>query len=363
MTESRRRFALAAVAIALCVADAGGDAVAAERLVELRAGERVHRGRVVAKGSDYILLEDRAGRFDWVETPAVTAFRKTSAFRPYSGVEFKDRLLREFGRDREVSASRHFVVVGPPGRTREYVRVLDAVYGSFTRFFRVRGVRLEEPGRSLPMIVFPDRRGFDAYARRDTGSTGPTLSGYYYPPTNRVALFEQRGRDGKIDADRTRDTLIHEAVHQLGFNTGLHNRLGINPKWVVEGIAMIFESPGVRTRQPSARPSSRVNIERLYKFKADRGSRPEGYHLALVGDDRPFEADALRAYAEAWALNFYLLEKRSVAYARYIQKVSGRTEPSYPAGERVADFLAAFGKNTARFAADYLKFIDGLEPR
>src|SRR5262245_20690259 len=33
-----------------------------------------------------------------------------------------------------------------------------------------------------------------------------------------------------------KDTMIHEATHQVAFNTGLHSRLGCNPKWVVEGL-------------------------------------------------------------------------------------------------------------------------------
>ncbi|MEM7812477.1 MAG: DUF1570 domain-containing protein [Planctomycetota bacterium] len=349
--------AVAAASIVLTAATAAGG----DRLVELRTGGQVHEGRVLSKGRDYILLEDRAGGFDWVPTPAVTAYRKVSSYRPYTRIEFKDALVREFGREREVTASRHFVVCGPAGRTKAYIRLLDEVYASFERFFRIRGVRLHAPERAMPMVVFPTRAEFDEYSVGDTGSTSPTLMGYYLPLTNRVALYEQPDRRGGVDETRTRDTLIHEAVHQLGFNTGLHARLGENPKWVVEGLAMIFESPGVRTRQPSARAGDRVNFERLARFDTTASRRP-GAHLDLVrGDDR-FNTHTLDAYAEAWGLNFYLLEKKSVAYARYIQKVATRdTAIKYTADAREKDFTDAFGRDTKRFEADYLKFIDRLK--
>ena len=38
-------------------------------------------------------------------------------------------------------------------------------------------------------------------------------------------------------------TIVHEATHQIAFNSGLHQRLSDCPKWFSEGIAMYCETP------------------------------------------------------------------------------------------------------------------------
>ena len=44
-------------------------------------------------------------------------------------------------------------------------------------------------------------------------------------------------------AERTVATIVHEATHQLAYNTGLQTRYAGNPMWVSEGIAVYFETP------------------------------------------------------------------------------------------------------------------------
>ena len=38
-------------------------------------------------------------------------------------------------------------------------------------------------------------------------------------------------------------TIVHEATHQIAFNSGLHVRFADNPLWLTEGMAMYFEGP------------------------------------------------------------------------------------------------------------------------
>src|SRR5436190_8860041 len=64
-----------------------------------------------------------------------------------------------------------------------------------------------------------------------------------------------------------KDTMIHEATHQVAFNTGLHSRIGENPRWVVEGLATVFEAPGVRNSGGGNGPArTRINHERFMTF-------------------------------------------------------------------------------------------------
>src|SRR5690349_23883131 len=83
--------------------------------------------------------------------------------------------------------------------------------------------------------------------------------GYYSARTNRVALYDLSADEtaGPLGDAASRDevtrrlskfpssvaTVVHEAVHQLAFNTGLQVRYADNPMWVSEGLAMYFETP------------------------------------------------------------------------------------------------------------------------
>ena len=60
--------------------------------------------------------------------------------------------------------------------------------------------------------------------------------------------------------------MVHEATHQLGYNLGLHNRTGSNPKWIVEGLATVFETPGMETHASDRSAMKRVNAGWLRAF-------------------------------------------------------------------------------------------------
>src|SRR4029077_20859924 len=90
---------------------------------------------------------------------------------------------------------------------------------------------------------------------------------------------------GTVEAT-LKDTMIHEATHQAAFNTGLHSRIGESPKWVVEGLATVYEAPGIRN-SGSANVKSRINRERFLWFSDYSKSRRKAKSLEsfLTGDD------------------------------------------------------------------------------
>ncbi len=93
----------------------------------------------------------------------------------------------------------------------------------------------------------------------------PNLMGYYFPKTNRCVLFEVGGGGtASTDWSETERTIVHEAVHQLAFNTGVHERLADNPQWIVEGLATMFEERAVfDSRSASRSLVSRVNTQQM----------------------------------------------------------------------------------------------------
>jgi hypothetical protein len=361
-----------------------------EVVVELRTPKAVHRGRVVAHNKSQCVLVDETGRMTEIPLAEVTSFRKLEEpFRPLSLAAMRDVLAREFGKAYEVRAAGRYLVVAAPGRAKAYAEVLDGVYRSFFRYFSVRGFSIPEPKFPLVAVVFADRKSFMDNCRQDgvPGTLG--LAGYYLTTNNRVALFDRKGTFGtslnasgnatpvaaskaalrrawhaRVQGDLYH-TLVHEATHQIAYNTGLHSRVGWDPDWVVEGLATVFEADGIRDRI-KARGSNamqRINRERFVYFKQLVAGRRRPQRLAaFLSSDAMYRAAPLDAYAQGWALTFFLIETRPQQYARYLKKVAARESlQDYTAEERLADFQSVFGKDVERLDAEFLRYFDRLE--
>ena len=331
--------------------------------IELQTKDKTFRGKLMADTPDRVWLMDRDGYLNIVPLDDVRKHRLVSRqFRKYSAAELRDRLRREFSPRLEVVASQHYLVCASKNRSRQYADLFEKVYRTFYSYFAVRGFRLTEPAFPLVAIVLPDQRQFAAYSRHDGVRASPGLLGYYLRTSNRVALFQKSaGASARISAGLT-DTIVHEGTHQVAFNTGLHNRIGANPKWVVEGLATVFESPGIRNRSQSRSVGSRVNASRFKRFQHFAAKRHrKGSLTKLVSSDAAFRSNVLDAYAQSWALSFYLIETRPRQYAQFLKTIAERdpTKP-YSSAERLADFKKVFGSNLKMFEVAFLRYITRL---
>jgi hypothetical protein len=249
--------------------------------------------------------------------------------------------------------------------------------------------------------VFPDFESFARYASAERLDVPRTLRGYYMPSSNRVALYESpesQAQQSRLPSLRgltigqsspfaetglsvageeffasqqqawgafqgsLKDTMIHEATHQVAFNTGLHSRIGENPRWVVEGLATVFEAPGVRNSGGSGPAITRINHERFIGFGDFSKSRLKPKSLeTFLSSDEMFKTSVFDAYAEGWALSFFLIETRPRAYAQYLRTIAAR-DPlrAYPAADRVADFKNAISKDLPLLEAEFLRFIAAI---
>jgi hypothetical protein len=139
--------------------------------------------------------------------------------------------------------------------------------------------------------------------------------------------------------------------------------MGDGPRWVSEGLAMLFEEDSRRDDSGTRDPSERVHRARYVWYMNYRQARRPKYALEdFLRSDGSFEQAGLDAYSEAWALSFYLIETRRADYSRYLQLVA-RRDPlvPYSAEERLADFRECFGQDMAHFEGQYLLFIDRLK--
>lgn len=347
------------LAVAL-VAGARASAKEPDALLEVSVGPERWQGRIAAHDDTHCWMFQRDGRLTRFLTDDVTDFREIeSRFRPFSTLELRDRLQSEFGREFEVRTTQRYLVVARRTRAEPYVRLFDQIYREFHLYFTARGFRVAEPEFPLIAIVLPDADSFQAHCLAEGTRPRPGLVGFYLPKSNRVALYDRTGTGGSPDAVDA--TIIHEATHQVAFNTGIHSRIGPAPQWLVEGLATLFEAEGIR--RPGARDAvaSRLNPERWAYFRDQLRGSPAQNLADFVQSDALFQSATLDAYSTAWALSFYLAESRPAELSRYVRRVSSRNPlTAYPAEERLGDFRAEFGADLERLETGMRGFYERL---
>ncbi len=359
------RYGLA-VAAWTCLLAAGLAGAAERRTFELDASGQRRQGMPLARTARGIEMLGRDGRV-WSVTGAEVAQLKPVAdgFQGYPTAVMKRRLQDELGSSFHIESTAHYLVALPGGVRSNWAERFEELYRSFALYFSIRGFELKQPEFQLVAIVWPDQASFLRAAAAEGGSVSPNVLGYYSPVTNRIMLYDARTRGANTAAAELRetaDTIIHEATHQTAFNTGLHQRFGQAPRWVVEGLGMMFEARGVWNSRAYGRREDRINRSRLEYFRQHCAKEHQAATLqAMVSGDRIFATDPLAAYAEAWALSFYLVENQPRQYCQYLALTAARPAfQPYTQAQRVADFNSVFGENFRQLEARMLRFIADL---
>lgn len=368
LTIRRRRggapWRLGAAALAMLAATSPKTVTAAppEFMVELRLDGRSIEGMPLSADARRVRLLARDGRLWEFPPEKARDYRQTaSAFQSYSISEFRAALLRELGEGFEVSGAGNYLVAHPRGRRDQWAPRFEELYRSFVHYFGVRGMRIAPPRFPLIAIVCRGRDEFQRYSARRYGDSSGVM-GYYSIETNRIVLYDMGGKADSPDWRLNAQVVIHEATHQTAFNTGVHNRFAPPPLWVAEGLATMFETPGVYDARRHPRLEDRVHAERLAAFRrlARPGHRPERLR-AMIAADEVFRTQPEATYAEAWALSFLLVETRPRQYVEYLARTAAR-EPfvAVSASDRLGDFVEMFGDDWAMLEARLLRFVDEL---
>ena len=331
-------------------------------MMQLELNGRLIEGQPLTWSPDRVVLLGRDG-YLWTFAPAEARnYRRTSDyFRSLSQADLRGQLLREFGREFEVSGTGHYLVVHPSGQRDEWAPRFESFYRAFIHYFSARGARPDAVRVPLVAVVFSRRADFLRYAAQNKAQLLPGSIGYYCPTSNRVLLYDVTSEAPGVDWYVNAETVIHEAAHQCAFNTGLHSRYAMPPRWVAEGLGTMFESRGLWDSARSGSRADRVQRERLAAFRQYvAAGRPAGSLAEFVGSDRAFQRDADAAYAEAWALTFFLAETQPRQYLEYLKATANDSDESQTSVHRLRAFQRIFGQNLAVFEAQYLRFIEKL---
>jgi hypothetical protein len=332
--------------------------------IELQLDEQRLSGKPLNWSSSRVFLLAQDGvLWDFPPSQARDYRKIDSSFKPYSQGELRARLLREFGDGFDVSGTGHYLVVHPAGQRDTWAPRFEELYRSFAHYFAVRGWQPQQPEFPLVAVVFPREEDFVRHARGDKGQLMPGTLGYYSADTNRILLYDVTAGNGESPNWHVNaDTIIHEATHQTAFNVGVHNRFAMPPRWVAEGLATMFEAPGVWNSRRYRTLEDRINRNRLASFRSFATSRRrEGQLADFIASDNRFRTDSEGAYAEAWALTFFLMEKFPREYIDYLRRTASRPAFTvYQPDRRLSDFVEVFGDNFPLLESHYLRFVTRL---
>jgi hypothetical protein len=255
--------------------------------------------------------------------------------------------------------------------------LFERLHGAFVNFWSRKGLPLQKPEFPLAAIVFGDRASYIRHAQAEVGEGARSIIGYYSLKTNRMTMYDLseattpgrgRGRVGAGEINRILSqpgaawnvaTIVHEATHQIAFNCGMHARFSACPRWATEGIAMYFETPDLSSAK-GWRSIGAINGERLLKFRSSQDTRPAGWLEGLITSDKPFQGDrdAADAYAEAWALTYFLLRQYPKQYTAYLQGLAAK-KPLIEddAATRLGEFKRAFGDDTEKLGREVVRYM------
>ncbi len=345
-------------------------------------------GRILVEAQDGgILLEDRAGVL-WNVTPEQLSNREETndEYTRMSAEELAAQLRDELGTSVKIITTEHYVIatLGSPLYAEWCGVLFERLLKAFLGYWHSAELELDAPTSPLPVIIYQDRASFAKVAVVDAGAAFAEANGYYSMKTNRVVLFDPIG-DRQTSTNRKRpirtrgdlhrfmaadptpvSTVVHEATHQIAFNSGMHTRYADNPVWLTEGMAMFFEVPDLRS-SPGWRTIGRVNRPRLKRFRESlRSERLPDSLTSLTADDtryrNPEASEA--AYAEAWVFTHYLIKTHRPQYLRYLNLCSEHTQLSWKSDEeRLHEFEKAFGVPPSEFEDEMLRYASKLSRR
>ena len=349
----------AAVAAALLIGGSPSPGRSAEFMFRARVDGQMVEGKPLAWTAEQMLLLGRDGQLHDFNPKLAKEAQKTSPrFFGYTASEMKSGLQQEFGKQFDVSTTRHYLVVHPAGERDQWANRFEELYKRFTHYFRVRGFSPTEPLYPMVAIVFRNQDEYFRHGAKGGTPMRPGTLGHYDPASNRVFLFDATA-SSTVDWSQNADTIIHEATHQTAHNVGIHQRFTEAPRWLVEGLATMFEARGVWDAHSDQSQADRINRGRLTDFQDYVATRRKPGALAqLITTDNTFRTDVIAAYAEAWALSFYLCETDPRLYGAYLAKTAARPPLSdYPAAERMADFQSVYGNEMKMFETKFLRYM------
>lgn len=282
-------------------------------------------GRIHVEAQDGgMMLEDQTGCIHSITAAEILNRRTLEKHFEYLADErMAEHLLAKMGNSFAIHQTDHFVICSDASEvyTQYCGALLETVFARFQLFFEDSAVKLSAPTNRMQVIVFRSSATFQKHARQQHPETDfSDVPGYYSIRDNQMLITAVSGdRDFRRQSDLLRvlkknlrqvETIVHECVHQLVFNTGLQKRYSEVPLWFSEGFAVYFEGTSGRGSLAWSRPgeASRIHLPTL-KNKQNASK----LRLAtLLSSNTPFQDpnQLAAAYSQSWGLIHFLITRK-----------------------------------------------------
>lgn len=283
--------------------------------------------------------------------------------------------------------SKRFTALSNAGEkfTVHCLRSCELLHDLFFDHFIRKGFPLQQPRGRLMLAVFDSPKGYEAYLGKKMPAT---ITGIYHPQSNRLVIYdlarnqallaqkekallagakilseiqrtnyeqtiERQVRDRSDDANL--GTIMHEAAHQLSFNSGLLERDADLSLWLAEGLACYCEA----TEDGNWRGIGEPNSQRIIDLDAairDSGRFIPLHDLIRDEDWRTTSRKGLLGYAQSWALFHMLMHEQPKQLRAYLDLIRTRRT----ADHRLLDFRQIFGADPQRLEAQYVAYMRQL---
>ncbi len=265
------------------------------------------------------------------------------------------RLLDELGANFAIYRTANFAIVYNCDElyARQVGGLFEQLFRGFFAFWKNQRWDLPAPRFPLVAVVLKDHDAFLEHAGAEIGDRAKSVIGYYNFETNQMTTFNVPNWERNVA------TLIHEATHQIAYNCGLQKRYADNPMWVSEGLAMFFETPDMRN-PGKWRSIGAVNPVKLAHWRNFVRDRPSDSLVTLLSDDSRYQnaSTATAAYAEGWALTYFLIKTRRKEYVEYLKTLSqGKIAAIRSPRDRIEMFESAFNATVADIDKEFVMYL------
>jgi hypothetical protein len=348
-----------------------------------KATELAGKVQIEAEDGGVLLLTADGALWPLPKEEIASRRQDEKPFEPLTRAELTSRLSKELPAGFKVHHTKNYLICynTSPAYAQWVGSLYERLFAAFYNYFERRGIDLHPPQFPLVALVFDSRDSYAEFARAEVGEAARSMIGYYSLKSNRMIMYDltgveelkvagDRGTAARINtilsqpkAERTVATIVHEATHQLAFNSGLQVRYADIPFWVSEGLAIYFESPDLASSK-GWRTIGGVNRVNLANFRKFVRSRPADALETLLADDKRFRdaATAADAYAEAWALTYFLLQTRKDDYVKYLQAMAEQAPlVEFTPSDRIAEFKKHFGEDLSALDEDFVRYMRGIE--
>ena len=349
-----------------------------ETIIQLTGGPReALAGRVLMEVGSTVLLETPDSVLHLIRSADIKERSESGGeFRSLDRHQMAARLLERTGDGFQITFGNHHVVCSDASKlfTDYCVRLLNKTTVEYQKFFSDSDVKLHRIPDNMSVIVFRTQSEFQAYAKKQHPDTDfSDVPGYYSVRDNQMLIGaaagdrEYRGAGDVLRKLKTRirlvETVVHEAVHQLAFNSGLQARYADTPLWISEGLAVYFERASGTGQTLWIRPGgvSRIHLRGLRAATGnDRLSLPLSQ---LMAEDTGFTTQPAAAYAEGWAVVYFLARRDRKSLDRLLNGLSKTPLQQVTPQQRLDLIRQATGRTPDELENEVIRYMKTVKQR